>query len=257
MLYLQNEQLLSPSWDSRPFMTWGQRGRRAPRGKLASNLSITDSSYRAWADMRSFVWTLWCYYTQPLAFITRLYGPVHGELTCSGVVSWLWAWLTLDVERSLIFHLLQAGPVAKHALQILPLSCFLSPLLFYFDTQHNWLQVGAGKGHLFVSGERSWWRGMTFASGQAKGMKVRQILGHRSPHPLINSINSFENQDVFTEHHRVVVCFVCGKSISSSHSVPTFAKTSPVSKEKLSVCRLELEMQTAIMLHKCLHEFGI
>lgn len=33
-------------------MVLGQRGRRAPQGKLASNLSITDLSYRAWADMR-------------------------------------------------------------------------------------------------------------------------------------------------------------------------------------------------------------
>lgn len=35
-----------------PFMVLGQRGRRAPRGKLASNLSITDLSCTARADMR-------------------------------------------------------------------------------------------------------------------------------------------------------------------------------------------------------------
>lgn len=33
-------------------MALGQRGRRAPQGKLASNPSITDLSYTAWAHMR-------------------------------------------------------------------------------------------------------------------------------------------------------------------------------------------------------------
>lgn len=33
-------------------MVLGQRGRRAPQGKLASNPSITDLSYTTWADMR-------------------------------------------------------------------------------------------------------------------------------------------------------------------------------------------------------------
>lgn len=33
-------------------MVLGQRGGRAPQGKLASNLSITDLSCTAWADMR-------------------------------------------------------------------------------------------------------------------------------------------------------------------------------------------------------------
>ncbi len=33
-------------------MAFGQRGRGAPQGKLASNLSITDLSYTAPTDMR-------------------------------------------------------------------------------------------------------------------------------------------------------------------------------------------------------------
>lgn len=33
-------------------MALGQRGRRAPRGKLESNPSITDLSYTAWVDTR-------------------------------------------------------------------------------------------------------------------------------------------------------------------------------------------------------------
>lgn len=38
-------------------MALGQRGRRAPQGKPASNPSINDGSYTAWADIR---WAILC-----------------------------------------------------------------------------------------------------------------------------------------------------------------------------------------------------
>ena len=76
-------------------------------------------------------------------------------------------------------------PGQQHVPKIVLFCCFLLPLLFYFDTHHRWLQVGAGKGHLFISGEWSWWRAMAFTFGQDKGMEVRPILEHQNPHPFI------------------------------------------------------------------------
>lgn len=65
------------------------------------------------------------------------------------------------------------------------------PTLLYFNVQHSWSQVGRGKGHLFVFGKPRWWRGMTFSFGQVNGKKVRLMLDHWTPPPLLHWIITF------------------------------------------------------------------
>lgn len=47
-------------------MALGQRGRRTPQGKLASNPSITDLLYTAWVNMR------WGWYDMDSVMLLRI-----------------------------------------------------------------------------------------------------------------------------------------------------------------------------------------
>lgn len=187
-------------------MVLGQRGRRAPQGKPASNLSITDLSYRAWADMR---WgnlhtdsrMLLCvamgiYHQTIRTSPWRANVPLDMSESCSLVMELKRHWTLLSSDL-LIFNVLKAVALywkatgGQYAMKIATLPhppfYFLLSLLFYFNAQHYWLQIGARKGHLFFSGELSWWRGMTFRFGQVKGMKVSLILDHQNTKTLIHS----------------------------------------------------------------------
>lgn len=61
-------------------MALGQRGRRAPQGKLASNPPITDLSYTAWADMRWEKPYMDSVMLLHIAIGVRLHRQVHIEL---------------------------------------------------------------------------------------------------------------------------------------------------------------------------------
>lgn len=77
------------------------------------------------------------------------------------------------------------------------------PTLLYFNVQHSWSQVGGGKGHLFVFGKSSWWRGMTFSFGQVNGKKVRLMFDHWTP-PLPHCIITlYENQGPYWIHMNI------------------------------------------------------